>query len=99
METIEEIANRAKGKENLVHMIRQQGEVELLISDFLNALPSALCLLFTNLHNGNGSYYHEKLEGLIKGYNLEIVCDTTNGDSFFKSIILGIQYLYNSNVF
>ena len=51
-------------------MIRQQVEVELLTSDFFSPLPSALCLLFTNLHNGNGSYHHEKPEGLIKVYNL-----------------------------
>ena len=98
-ETIGEIDNRAKEKENLVHMIRQQGEVELLTSDFLSSLPSVLCLLFTNLHNGNGSYHHEKLEGLIKAYNLEIVCDTINGDNFFKSAILSIRYLHNKNVF
>ena len=60
METIEEIVNRAKGKENLVHMIRQQDEVKLLTSDFISALTSALCLLFTNLHNGSRSYHHEK---------------------------------------
>ena len=40
--TIEEIVNRAKGKENLVHMIRQQGQVELLTSDSLSALPSGV---------------------------------------------------------
>ena len=79
-------------------MIRQQGEVELLTSDFLSSLPSVVCLLFTNLHNGNGSYHHEKL-GLIKAYNLEIVCDTINGDNFFKSAILSIRYLHNKNVF
>ena len=59
IETIEEIVNRAKGKENLVHMIRQQGEIELLTSDLLSALPLALCHLFTNLCNSNGSYHYK----------------------------------------